>query len=56
VVGDLLAALGDGTGFFTASSAFAALAGARPEFAGMSYDTLGLRGAVVANGAAAARR
>jgi NADH-quinone oxidoreductase subunit G len=47
-VGDVLAALGDGSGFFLASEAFAALAGSRAEFAGMSYDTLGMRGAVVA--------
>jgi NADH-quinone oxidoreductase subunit G len=52
VVGDLLAALGEGAGFFTASAAFAALAGAHEAFAGMSYETLGARGAVVAGAGA----
>ena len=32
------------TSFFVASEAFAALAAAHPEFAGMSYDTLGTAG------------
>jgi NADH-quinone oxidoreductase subunit G len=44
ILGDLLTQLGEPTSFFTASEAFAALAAARSEFAGMSYDTLGLRG------------
>ena len=48
VLSDLLAALGDGPGYFLASDVFAALAAAQPEFAGMSYDTLGLRGAEIA--------
>jgi NADH-quinone oxidoreductase subunit G len=47
-LGDLLAAMGEGTGFFTASDAFAALAGSAAAFAGMSYETLGVRGAVIA--------
>ena len=42
--GDLLAAMGDGTGFFTASEAFDAMVAAHPRFAGLSYATLGLRG------------
>jgi len=42
--GDLLAAHGEGQGFYLASEAFAALAAAHPRFAGMSYETLGLRG------------
>jgi NADH-quinone oxidoreductase subunit G len=42
--GDLLAAVGEGQGFYLASEAFAALAAAHPKFAGMSYESLGLRG------------
>jgi NADH-quinone oxidoreductase subunit G len=49
VLGDLLAALGGPGGPFLASDAFAALAAAHPEFAGMSYDTLGLKGRPVAS-------
>ena len=49
VIGDLLAAMGDGTGFFTAGDTFAALAAAHPPFAGMSYETLGTRGALIAD-------
>jgi NADH-quinone oxidoreductase subunit G len=44
ILGDLLTQLGEPTNFFVASEAFAALAAAHPEFGGMSYDTLGLRG------------
>jgi NADH-quinone oxidoreductase subunit G len=44
ILGDLLTQLGEPTSFFVASEAFGALAAAHPEFAGMSYDTLGLRG------------
>jgi NADH-quinone oxidoreductase subunit G len=44
ILGDLLTQLGEATSFFMASEAFAALAAAHPDFAGMSYDTLGLRG------------
>ncbi|HEU4632050.1 MAG TPA: molybdopterin-dependent oxidoreductase [Gemmatimonadaceae bacterium] len=54
VLGDLVAALGGGPGHFTAEDAFAALAGAHPAFEGMSYATLGLRGAAVATTAGAA--
>ncbi len=49
VLGDLLAAMGDGTGFFTAADAFASLAGSAAAFAGMSYETLGVKGAVIAS-------
>ncbi len=49
VLGDLLALLGDGEGHFTAASAFDALAAGNPEFAGLSYATLGLKGAPVAS-------
>ena len=37
-----------------ASEVFAALAAAQPEFAGMTYDTLGLKGAMVAGAMAGA--
>lgn len=43
-VGDLLGFLGEPAGYFLASEAFAALAAARPEFAAMSYETIGLKG------------
>jgi predicted molibdopterin-dependent oxidoreductase YjgC len=45
-VGDLLAAMGEKTEYFLASEVFADLAARVPSFAGMSYDSLGLRGAV----------
>jgi len=44
ILGDLLTQLGEPTSFFVASEAFTALAAALPEFTGMSYDTLGVRG------------
>ncbi|MGH7663966.1 MAG: molybdopterin-dependent oxidoreductase [Gemmatimonadaceae bacterium] len=47
VLSELLASMGERTGYAIPSAAFAALAAARPEFAGMSYDSLGSRGAVV---------
>ncbi|MGZ8469491.1 MAG: molybdopterin-dependent oxidoreductase, partial [Gemmatirosa sp.] len=47
VLGDLLAAMGDGEGYFTATDAFAALAGSHASFTGLSYEALGLRGALV---------
>ena len=47
-VGDLLAFLGEKAGYFTADAAFAALAATRPEFAGMTYDALALRGRTIA--------
>jgi NADH-quinone oxidoreductase subunit G len=49
VVGDLLAAMGDGQGFYYAADAFAAVAAGNPSFAGLSYESLGLRGALVAD-------
>jgi len=49
ILGDLLTQLGESTSFFMASEAFAALAAAHPDFAGMSYDTLGLRGQLLGN-------
>jgi NADH-quinone oxidoreductase subunit G len=53
ILGDLLTQLGEQTSAYTASEAFAALAAARPEFAGMSYETLGLRGQVMSGQPAA---
>jgi NADH-quinone oxidoreductase subunit G len=46
VLSDLLGALGEPAGYLLPAEVFAALAAARPEFAGLSYETLGLRGAV----------
>jgi NADH-quinone oxidoreductase subunit G len=54
VLSDLLAALGERTAYFLAADAFAALAASHPEFAGMTYDTLGLKGQLVAGAAASA--
>jgi predicted molibdopterin-dependent oxidoreductase YjgC len=56
VLSDLLAELGERTNYFLASDVFAALAAANPEFAGLSYDALGMRGAPVASAAGAARQ
>jgi NADH-quinone oxidoreductase subunit G len=46
VLGDLLAAAGEGSGFWTAGQAFDALAASVPAFAGLTYGGLGLRGAM----------
>ena len=43
-IADLLAFLGEGTSYFTASDVFAAMAAARTDFGGMSYGTLALSG------------
>jgi NADH-quinone oxidoreductase subunit G len=48
VLSDLLAGVGVQSNYSLASEVFGALAAARPEFAGMSYDTLAARGKVVA--------
>ena len=53
ILGDLLTQLGEQTSFYMASEAFAALAAAHPGFAGMSYETLGLRGQVMSGQPAA---
>ena len=45
---DLLAAAGLRTDYSLASEVFGAIAAARPEFAGMSYDTLALKGKALA--------
>jgi NADH-quinone oxidoreductase subunit G len=47
VLGDLLAAAGEGSGFWTAGQTFDALVAEVPAFAGLSYDGLGLRGATI---------
>jgi len=47
VLGDLLAAAGEGSGFWTAGQTFDALAAEVPAFAGLTYDGLGLRGAMI---------
>jgi predicted molibdopterin-dependent oxidoreductase YjgC len=50
-VGDVLVFLGERAGYTVSSEAFAALAAARPEFAGLSYETLGARGQLLVTGA-----
>ena len=47
VLADVLTAMGEPTTHMQASEVFAALAASNAEFAGMSYGTLGLKGAVV---------
>jgi NADH-quinone oxidoreductase subunit G len=44
VLGDLLGAMGAQEQFFLPSDVFANLAASKPQFAGLSYDTLGTRG------------
>jgi NADH-quinone oxidoreductase subunit G len=48
VVADLVSALGKKGDFFTAEAVFAALADSEAPFAGMSYDSLALKGQTVA--------
>jgi len=54
VLADLLTAAGTKTSHMLASDVFGALAKTRPEFAGMSYDALGLKGATIAGALAEA--
>jgi NADH-quinone oxidoreductase subunit G len=54
-IGDLLTFLGEGAGHHTAGEAFAALAAARPEFSGMSYDTIGVKGQMLTGSSEPAR-
>jgi NADH-quinone oxidoreductase subunit G len=49
-VSDVLAALGESVVYFLPADVFRALADAHAPFAGMNYDTLGLRGAIVSTG------
>jgi NADH-quinone oxidoreductase subunit G len=51
VVGDVLAALGKGDAYYLASEVFSAMAADVDDFAGMTYDALGMRGVVVSGGA-----
>ncbi|MFN2398721.1 MAG: molybdopterin-dependent oxidoreductase [Gemmatimonadaceae bacterium] len=51
ILADLLGALGEPANYFLASEVFAAIAAERPEFSGLSYDTLGMKGAVLAGAA-----
>jgi NADH-quinone oxidoreductase subunit G len=51
VLADLLNAMGEGANYFVAADVFAALAAAEPAFAGLSYDTLGLRGLPIVDAA-----
>jgi predicted molibdopterin-dependent oxidoreductase YjgC len=44
VLGDLLGAMGAQTNFFLPSEVFANLASVKPDFAGLTYDKLGMRG------------
>ncbi len=55
VLSDLLTACGETSEFFTASAAFDALAKNEPAFSGLSYDSLGLKGAVIAGAMAGAK-
>jgi NADH-quinone oxidoreductase subunit G len=54
VLTDLLASLGEKTNYFLPADVFAALAASHPEFTGLSYDSLGLRGLPVLGSAQAA--
>jgi NADH-quinone oxidoreductase subunit G len=44
VLSDLLGSLGEAANYFLPADVFAALAASHPEFAGLTYDRLGLRG------------
>jgi NADH-quinone oxidoreductase subunit G len=48
---DLCNALGETANYFGSADVFTALAAAHPDFAGMSYASIGLKGATVASGA-----
>jgi predicted molibdopterin-dependent oxidoreductase YjgC len=52
----VLIALGEKADYHTASEVFSALAAAKPPFAGMSFDSLGLKGTAVAGAVAGASR
>ena len=55
VLGDLLGAMGAQTSFYLPSDVFANLAASKPGFAGMTYDSLGMRGLPVLNATAGAQ-
>ena len=48
LLSDVLSALGAGTGYYLASDVFDAMARGRGEFSDMRYDTLGLKGRMLA--------
>ena len=54
VLGDLLGAMGAQEQFFLPADVFANLASAKPQFAGLSYETIGMRGLPVLQSAGAA--
>ena len=54
VATDLLGAVGETAPYFSPREVFAALAAAHPEYAGLSYDTIGLRGLPIASAMAGA--
>src|SRR5687768_10681371 len=53
VLADLLASLGETTSYFVPSDVFSSLASSHAAFAGLSYDTIGLRGLPVVGAAQA---
>ncbi|MDQ8164625.1 MAG: hypothetical protein P3A28_02560, partial [Gemmatimonadota bacterium] len=53
---DLLMALGEQADYLLASQVFDAMVKTTPAFAGMSYDSLGLKGATAAGSTAGAAR
>jgi NADH-quinone oxidoreductase subunit G len=54
VLSDLLGSLGETSDYFVPADVFAALASSHPEFAGLSYEAIGLRGLPVVNATAPA--
>jgi NADH-quinone oxidoreductase subunit G len=54
VLGDLLGAMGAQTSFFLPSDVFANIAASKPGFAGLTYESLGMRGLPVLNSMAGA--
>ena len=54
VLSELLGALGQGEGYALPSQAFSALAAAEPEFAGLSYESIGMKGGMTAGAVAGA--
>ncbi|MBC7896009.1 MAG: (2Fe-2S)-binding protein [Cytophagaceae bacterium] len=54
VASDLLGATGESAAYFTAGDVFAAMSAAHEAFAGLSYDTLGMRGLPIAGAMAGA--
>ena len=44
VLSDLLGSLGEAASYYLPADVFAALAASHPEFTGLTYDRIGLRG------------